>query len=102
VARTGAWRYSFIYELAHRHYPDLPGRARPITHRAAREKMTALYFDAVGAATVSDVRRLFQWKAREAESTLQDMVGAGQLHPGYAVEGHTGEHYIATKLLIAF
>ncbi len=99
VAQTGAWRYSFIYEAVHRYYPDLPEQARRITRKAAREKLAALYFEGVGAATAADVRRLFQWKPKEVERTLQTLVEAGHLHPGYRVEGHTGEHYAASRLL---
>ncbi len=99
VAQTGAWRYSFIYEAVHRYYPDLPDRARPIARRQAREKLLALYFDAVGAATAAGARRLFQWKPREVKCTLEGMVKNGQLQPGYSVEGHSGEHYVTLKLL---
>ena len=26
IAKTGGWRYSFIYELVHRYYPEIPAR----------------------------------------------------------------------------
>ncbi len=32
VAESGAWRYSFIYDLVHRFYPDLPEKARASRH----------------------------------------------------------------------
>ena len=99
VAQTGAWNYSFIYELVHRYYPDLPERARPITQKSARRRLTEWFFDAVGAATVSDVRRLFQWKPREVERTLQMMVETGHLHTGYTVESKTGDYYLVSGLL---
>jgi hypothetical protein len=99
VAQTGAWNYSFIYELVHRYYPDLPERAHPITQRSARQKLTEWFFEAVGAATVADVRRLFQWKPREVERTLQTMVEIGHLHTGYTVEGWTEECYLVSGLL---
>jgi hypothetical protein len=99
VAQTGAWRYSFIYALVHRYYPDLSERARPITHKAARQKLTQVFFDSVGAATASDVRRLFQWKPKEVERTLEEMVQAGELDAGYTWEGRAGLYYAATRLL---
>jgi hypothetical protein len=98
VAQTGAWRYSFIYEAVHRYYPDLPEQARSITHRRAREKLLTLCFDALGAATASDVRRLFQWRPRDVERTLKTIVEAGELQPGYSLEGQTDEYYVATGL----
>jgi hypothetical protein len=99
VAQTGAWRYSFIYEAVHRYYADLPDRARAITRRQARRKLLALYFGAVGAATAADARRLFQWNPRDVKRTLETMMENGQLQPGYAVEGHSGEHYVTLDLL---
>ena len=82
VAQAGAWRYSFIYDLAHRHYPDLPAQARPITRGAAREKLALLYLAAVGAATAADIRKLFQWKPREVEQVLEKLVALDELHHG--------------------
>jgi hypothetical protein len=99
VAQTGAWRYSFIYDVVHRYYPDLSDRARSITRMAAREKLTGLYLDAVGAATMADVRRVFQWKPEEVQRTLHAMVEAGRLHSGFAVAGSDDKQYVATKLL---
>ena len=100
VAQTGAWRYSFIYELVHRYYPDLPEQARPITHRAARQKLVGLYLDSVGAATAADARRLFQWKPKEVERTLEALVDSGDLHTGYSLEGRAGEHFVTAALFV--
>ena len=38
VAEAGAWRYAFIYDCVHRHYPDLPERARAIGLNEAQQK----------------------------------------------------------------
>jgi len=62
VAEAGAWKYSFIYEVVSRHFPDLPERARKIGEREARAKLIELYFESVGAAQESDVHKLFGWK----------------------------------------
>ncbi len=101
VAQTGSWRYSFIYELVHRHYPDLSAQARPISRKAARQKLMGLYLDSVGAATESDTRRLFQWTRREIQTTLQALVDAKRLYAGYSLENHAGEHFVSDALLTA-
>ena len=62
VAEAGAWKYSFIYEVVSRHFPDLPERARKIGEGEARTKLIELYFESVGAAQESDVHKLFGWK----------------------------------------
>ena len=79
IAAAGPWRYSFIYEAVHRHYPDLPAQARPIARPAAREALLRHYFAALGAATAADVRKLFQWKPRDVQSTLARLVASGYL-----------------------
>lgn len=84
VARTGGWRYSFIYEAVHRHYPDLPAKAREIRRSEAREKLVSLAFASVGIAVEADLRKLFQWKPRDIKRTLATLVDAGKLleNPG--------------------
>ncbi|MCA9991003.1 MAG: winged helix DNA-binding domain-containing protein, partial [Anaerolineales bacterium] len=62
-----------------RHYPDLPAQARPIARPAAREALLRHYFAALGAATAADVRKLFQWKPRDVQSTLARLVASGYL-----------------------
>ncbi len=62
VSEAGAWKYSFIYEIVPRHYPDLPEQARRIGEREAREKLLELYFESVGAARAGDAVKLFGWK----------------------------------------
>jgi hypothetical protein len=99
VAQTGAWRYSFVYDLVHRFYPDLPDRARAITRRAAREKLLSLHLDSVGAAAVADVRRLFQWKPKEVQATLQALMEAGHVRGGFTPTDSTGEHFVAAGLV---
>jgi len=99
VAETGAWRYSFVYELVHRYTPGLPEQARLITHKAACEKLVGLYFDSVGAATERDVRKIFQWKPREVRRTLEALAESGTLRSGYTMKGVVGEHFVLTDLL---
>ena len=62
VSDAGAWKYSFIYEMVPRHFPDLPETARKIGENEARTKLMELYFESVGAAQERDANKLFQWK----------------------------------------
>lgn len=62
VSEAGAWKYSFIYEIVPRHYPDLPEQARRIGEGEARAKLMELYFESVGAAQERDAVKLFGWK----------------------------------------
>jgi hypothetical protein len=62
VSDAGAWKYSFIYEIVPRHFPQLPEQARVIGENEARTKLMALYFTSVGAAQEKDALKLFWWK----------------------------------------
>jgi hypothetical protein len=74
IADAGSWHYSFIYEIVTRYYPDLPERARRIGESEARQKLTELYFNSVGAAQPQDIQRLFGWKTDLIERTLSELV----------------------------
>jgi hypothetical protein len=72
VAKAGAWKYAFIYEIVSRHYPELPEKARFISEAEARWKLLELYFESVGAAQERDVHKLFGW---QKELTVRSIVG---------------------------
>ena len=80
ISPSGGWRYSFIYDAVHRHYPDLPQSARPITRSQARQKLLQLYFASVGAATAADARKLFQWRPQDLSRTIEALQEQRLLH----------------------
>ena len=79
VAKAGAWKYAFIYEIVSRHYPDLPEKARFISEAEARRKLIGLYFDSVGAAQERDVHKLFGWPRDLIARTMGSLVEQGKL-----------------------
>lgn len=74
VAKAGAWKYAFIYEIVSRHYPELPEKARFLNEAEARRKLVELYFDSVGAAQERDVIKLFGWQKELTARTLAGLV----------------------------
>jgi Winged helix DNA-binding domain len=74
VSEAGAWKYSFIYEIVTRHYPDLAEQARRISEREARSKLVELYFASVGAAQEGDVNKLFGWKKELTARAITSLV----------------------------
>lgn len=99
VAQTGAWRYSFIYECAHRWYPDLPAQAQAISRSAARARLVELYFQAVGAATAAAVRAVFQWPAQDIAETIAALIAAQKLEPARALATEGPEWLAVTAAL---
>ena len=98
VSEAGAWRYSHIYELTPRHFPDLPKQARAIGESQARTKLLELYLASVGAAQLRDVTKLFGWTKDFTERTVNKLVEKGELakvnHPK-----HEGE-WLALKKVV--
>jgi len=74
VAKVGAWKYAFIYEIVTRHYPALAEKARFISEGEARTKLTELYFNSVGVAQERDVNKLFGWPKELTARTLNGLV----------------------------
>lgn len=99
VARTGAWRYSFRYEIVARHFPEIPEKARSISRSEARDELTALYLRSLGAATERDVRKQFQWKTRAAREALARLADAGRALPDLRVEGLDEPVFAVSALL---
>lgn len=99
IAQTGAWRYSFIYDMVHRHYPDLPEQARPIKRSQARQKLLRLYFASLGAATAAEARKLFQWPKKDMDRALEALVESETLRAGCPVEGQRGDHFVLPELV---
>ena len=74
IAEAGAWKYSFIYEIVPRHYPDLPEQARHIGEGEARTKLMELYFNSLGAAREGDAAKLFGWRRELITRTIAGLV----------------------------
>ncbi|MBK9207719.1 MAG: winged helix DNA-binding domain-containing protein [Anaerolineales bacterium] len=79
VAQAGAWKYSHIYEIVTRHYPDLSEQARTIKESQARAKLLELYFSMLGAADLRDVNKLFGWGNDVTKKTIAKLVESEKL-----------------------
>lgn len=88
ISQAGAWNYSFVYDLVHRYHPDLIEQARPISEYEARRTLLGLYFHSVGAATQSEVQRIFnQWRKEDLAAALKKLEEAGRLVSGVGIPG---------------
>lgn len=70
TAKAGAWKYAFVYECVHRHFPDLAKQARPIRQAEARRTLIELYLRSVGATRTRDLALLFGWPKSDIEAAL--------------------------------
>ena len=100
TAEAGAWRYAYVYDCVHRHFPDLPSKARAIGLREARETLARHYFASVGAAQVRDVRKIFWWENRHVKQSINRLIETGFVQEGFMHPTYSGE-WLALPELVA-
>lgn len=98
IAEAGAWRYSYIYEIVSRYYPDLPAKAHKIGESEARTKLVDLYFESIGATQARDAIKLFGWGADLTVRALRRLLESGKLLEG-AHPLHGGEWFALKELV---
>lgn len=97
VSEAGAWKYSFIYEIVPRHYPELPEQARRIGEGEARTKLMELYIESVGAAQERDAVKLFGWRKELVTRAISSLVRKRMLVEAEHPE-EKGKWYVLSKL----
>ena len=93
ISDAGAWRYAFIYDLTHRHYPNLIEQSGIIKTSLARQKLCELYFQSVGVAQFGDLTKLFRWRLKDTQRALESLVKAGFLGEKLSLEDEDGEFH---------
>lgn len=99
VSQAGRWHYAFIYEVVHRHFPELLEQARMISERQARQKLAGLTLLSNGVAQIRDLCKLFGWSPDEAGRAVDDLVKADLACRGVEVEKQPGEWICSINLM---
>jgi len=82
IAEAGSWRYSFIYDVVPRHFPELPAKSRLLSERESRKKLIEVYLESVGAAQERDVVKLFGWGSELTRRSMRLLIQSGFLSNG--------------------
>ncbi len=101
VARAGAWRYAFIYEIVQRHFPDLPEQARHIKRSEARRTLLLRYLDNVVAADrkmISKVFHVLKWTPTELDRTIATLLREDKIRE-VQVKGVKHSQLVSTRAL---
>jgi len=101
VGAGGAWKYSFVYDAVHRHYPEIPLKARDIGLGEARRRLLGSYFASVGAASEREAIKLFQWNKVATARALERLVEEGTLVRGTDL-GLDSRQYVLATLAASF
>ena len=99
TSQAGGWRYSFVYDLVHRHFPELLIQARSIKESDARLKIAELYLLSVGAATRRDFQKLFHWSPKQLQAVLDELACSGNIHRQMQIKDNPDEWIALNQVL---
>jgi uncharacterized protein YcaQ len=99
TSQAGGWRYSFVYDLVHRHYPEIPDQARMIKEAQAHLKLIELYMCSVGATNRRDIPKLFRWPKQYIDDAIDNLAGSGEIVRDLKLNGQDDEWLALTELL---
>jgi hypothetical protein len=95
---AGGWHYSYLYDTVSRYYPRLAEQARSIDQKDARIEILKCYIRSVGAATIHEIQRLFQWKYDYSSPALASLTESGLIFEDAEIEGQKGSYFIFHQL----
>ena len=103
VAEEGAWRYSFVYDIPMRRYPELPAQARRLKTGAVWQTLVGAYLDNVIAAPrkqVAQMFHIFEPTARELDHALDTLADTGRIEAA-EVRDQKGVVWVSRRALEA-
>ncbi|HEY59069.1 MAG TPA: hypothetical protein G4N92_00035 [Anaerolineae bacterium] len=98
IAHAGRWKYAMIYDIVPRHFPELPERAREISEKDARLRLSSTYLISVGASQIENIMKLFNWR-KEIVGQIVDLLVAQGLVTKAAIEEKQGKWFALNALL---
>ena len=99
ISDAGSWHYAFIYDLTHRHMPELLIQSRGIVENEARKKVIELYLRSVGAAQEQDITRLFGWEMNKVAVALRGLQENGLVQAGIELAQLGGNWLVLSDIL---
>lgn len=86
ISEAGAWNYAFVYDLTHRHFPELIEQARFVSESRAMEELLIYFFTTMGTGSVKKIISLFNWNTEQVHNAVSRMVRSGILLDNVSVE----------------
>lgn len=99
ISEAGAWKYAFVYDLTHRHFPELPEQARFIPESRAMEQILIHFFSTIAVSNLKKITALFQWENDRTRNALGRMVKSGVLLDEIMVEGNSEPQYCLKSII---
>ncbi|WP_299024855.1 crosslink repair DNA glycosylase YcaQ family protein [uncultured Thermanaerothrix sp.] len=100
TAEVGAWRYAFVYDVTHRHFPELLSQAATLHEDEARAYLLRRYLLSVGAINLSHPLGLFGWRENEMQRALRRLERESYVLRGIRYD-RSNEEWIASPEFFA-
>jgi hypothetical protein len=91
IAEAGTWKYAFVYDVFHHHYPGLIETSRIITQTTARQILLNTYLKTIGACPTDELNQLFKWKEKEIEQSIKILLDKDAIFQGKLFDGDARE-----------
>jgi hypothetical protein len=100
VSDSGAWHYSFIYDIVARQFPELIQQCADLHPDVCREALIMNYLQSVGAARFTHITRLFRWEKKFIQKNLQHLTDTGFVYSDILCESDRSADWIALPDLV--
>lgn len=100
VSDSGAWHYSFIYDIVARQYPDLIQQCADLHPHDCHDYLILNYLHSVGAANVSHLIRLFRWDKKTVTRSLLRLSAKNGLRMDILNESDKSAEWVALPELV--
>lgn len=100
IAEAGTWNYAFVYDVFHRHFPEIIEISGKVKASDARESLLYSYLLSVGACRDNDPRKIFGWKEIEISQILQRLADKGTIMKGKFMPGDEQDWWALDSILI--
>jgi len=101
VSDSGAWHYSFIYDIVARQFPELIHQCADLHTFACHDLLILNYLQSVGAARITHVVRLFRWEKKHILGSVQRLSDKGVLYQNVLCESdHTTDWITLPDLVL--
>ncbi len=99
VSTNGAWHYSFVYDLFHRHFNDAMQRSRTISEATAIIHILQKYFLSVGAGNLRDISKIFRWNVNRIKPVLDQLIVNGFIIDHVVINGEKSEQFALQQIM---
>ncbi len=98
ISDRGAWHYSFIYDVTHRQFPELPFLSQSIQEIDAQMRILKSYLRSLGTSNIQQIKKFFQWSEPAIRKALDGLINNEDILPNPVVDQSVQEWFTIKQL----